>query len=287
MVPGRDRFTFLAGLNTSLTLSWQIGCMSKGIQWKLIRLIVCLAAVSVFTTACSGEAESAAPEVATLDTEDSAVGDAADAAIVGDNPELAPDEAALEFSACMREQGLDFPDLAVDAEGNIDLRAAFQTVDRQSEDFPAAMDACREVLADTGFGGGARQALQSPELQDAFVDFSACVRDGGFDVGDLTLPGRGGPGAPADGEDADARNDGVGDESEEDRAGQTPGAGQRRGGFGTINERLAAGLGLDYEDENVQATVDECAVIIEEALTAVGLGGAVGGASDQQDEAGE
>ena len=271
--------------------------MSKGINWKLTRLLVGAAALLMIGASCSAESDSATPEVATLETEESAVGDAADAAVIEDDAELAPDEAALEFSACMRDQGLDFPDLTVDAEGNIDLRSAFQSFDRQSEEFPAAMEACRDVLADTGFGGGARQALQSPELQDAFVDFSACVRDGGYDVGDLTLPGRGGPGAGgADGEQGDdARNDDVANEDDaqagvEGADGQTGGqaaGGQRRGGFGNINERLATGLGLDYEDPDVQATVDECAVIIEQALTSAGLPVPGGGGGDDSTEAGE
>lgn len=259
-----------------------------GAPRKLLRLVVGPLSVLAVAASCSSGDDSTAPEVATLETSDAAVGDAADAATIDDEPELAPDEAALEFSACMREQGLDFPDLGVDAEGNIDLRSAFQSFDRQSEEFPAAMEACRSILADSGFGGGPRQAMQSTEMQDALVNFSACVRDAGYDVGDITIPGPGQRPGAADGDgDGNARNDGVDAEgngdAEESEAGG-PGGGQRRGGFGNINERLANGLGLDYEDPDVQSTVDDCSVIIQEALAAVGLPGPGNETSADADE---
>ncbi|MEL6985262.1 MAG: hypothetical protein AAFO29_22710, partial [Actinomycetota bacterium] len=187
--------------------------------------------------ACSDGDDEAAAEVATLQAVETG-GAAADAAVrTGDGLEdLDPDEAALEFSQCMRDEGLDFPDLSVDAEGNIELREAFQTVDRQSEGFQEAFDGCGEILQATGFGGGRREAQESPEFQDALIEFSACVRDEGYDVGDLTLGGQG-PGGNAGGADdaaGDDTIDGADDPAEgADEAGAGGGQrGQRAEGFG-------------------------------------------------------
>ena len=226
--------------------------------------IVALAAFALVLAACSSGEDDASSEVATLQAGDEVVGDAADAAVRTDvepAEEVAPDEAALQFSQCMRDQGLDFPDLSVDAEGNIQMRDAFQSVDRGADGFEEAMDTCGDILQQTGFGGGRREAQESPEVQDALLEFSQCVRDAGYDVGDLTLggPGQGGQGAGGDG-------------------GAEAGQGQRQGGFGDRSTRFATQLGLDPDDPEVKETIETCSTIIDEAFTAAGVGQGPGGA---------
>lgn len=230
------------------------------------RLLLACTALVLLLAGCGNDSDEAESQVATLVSDDDGLGDAADAATRADaetTEDLAPDEAALEFSQCMRDEGLDFPDLAVDAEGNIDLRAAFQSVDPQQEGFREAADSCRTVLDQAGFGGGARQAIESPEVQDALLDFSACVREGGYDVGDLTLGGPGG-GAGGGGQGQGAQDQDADGEAQAGGGGQ---AGQRQGGFGNRGARFADQLGLDYEDPAVQETIDGCMDIIEEAFT--------------------
>ncbi|MGH1491408.1 MAG: hypothetical protein ACRBK7_18755 [Acidimicrobiales bacterium] len=230
-------------------------------------------AIAVLAFAACSSTEQATSEIATLEADTSAVGDAAGAITPDDvDGELSADEAALEFSQCMRDEGLDFPDLSVDADGNIELRAAFQSVNPGDEGFREAMDGCREILEQTGFGGGGRgQALESPEIQDALLDFSQCVRDAGYDVGDLTLqgPGAGGGGQGAGGNAgaADANTD-----ADTDADAGEGGRGQRQQGFGNPSARFATGLGLDYEDPDVQETIDGCAPIVDEAFAAAGIG---------------
>lgn len=210
--------------------------------------------------ACGGDDEQAGAEVATLVATEVDEGNAADSATGEEagSSDLEPDEAALEFSQCMRDQGLDFPDLSVDAEGNIELRSAFQAVEPGTEGFREAMDACGEILEQTGFGGGPRQVRNSTEFQDALLEFSECLRDEGFDVGDLTL---GGPG-PGDGQP-----DGDGGEA----AGAQDQQGQRSPGFGNRGARFAENLGLDYEDPAVAEAVDGCMVVIDQALADLGV----------------
>lgn len=229
-------------------------------------LLAVLAAATVTISACSGADHDASAEVASLVSTDDATGDAAsaaDAAVRTDETveDLAPDEAALEFSQCMRAEGLDFPDLSVDAEGNIALRDAFQSIDRQADGFREAMDTCGEILQQTGFGGGRREAMESAEVQDAFLQFSQCVRDAGYDVGDLTLGGPGPGTDPGPGEGTGAPPD--------EGEGQ---AGERQPGFGDRSERFADQLGLDPEDPAVAETIEGCMAIIDEAFATAGVG---------------
>lgn len=226
-----------------------------------------LAAVTLVAAACGSSADDAA-EVATLEDENVAtLTDSADAAVIPDEdaPETDPEQAALAFSQCMRDEGLDFPDLGVDAEGNINLREGFQAVDRSDENFRDAMTACQGELAAGGFGGGRREALDSPQLQDGLVAFSDCVRDEGFDVGDLTLgaPG-GGNGNQAGGANANQADGG-------DADGDGPAEGRREGGFGDRTSRIAGQLGLDPEDPAVIEVMDLCSPVLDEAFAAAGV----------------
>lgn len=219
-----------------------------------MRLSIALAGVALFASACGGGAGAeAASSVATLEDADVDVTDVTDA-----DPELEADEAALEFSACMRDQGLDFPDIGVDAAGNPDLRDAFVSsgITPRSEEFQAGMEVCGEILQSAGFGGGGGRAAltDNPEITDALVEFSDCVRDAGYDVGDLTLDRPGDQGAGA--------GDGEGQR----------GQGQRREGFGDREERIAEQFGLDYEDPAVAETIGECMPIIDTALASAGVG---------------
>lgn len=237
------------------------------------RFLPLVAAIALVAAACGGEDE-AEVAVATLeDTNVATLTDSADAAVIPgeDAPETDPEEAALAFSQCMRDEGIDFPDLAVDAEGNINLREGFESIDRDDESFRDAMGVCQDELAAGGFGGGRQQALDSPELQDGLVAFSDCIRDEGFDVGDLTLgqgPGAGnGPGAGQG-----ANTDQAAAEGETDGDGG-PAQGQREGGFGNRSARIAGQLGLDAEDPAVVEALELCNPILDEAFTAAGVAG--------------
>ncbi len=220
---------------------------------RSIALLVTLIALAA--AACGTNSEGETVGVASLE-------DSAGAAATGDTdaePESTPEEAALEFSQCMRDEGLDFPDIGIDSDGNPDIRDAFESsgVQPGSGDFRTAIETCGEILASIGFGGGQRAALgDNTELQDAFVEFSACIRDQGYDVGDITFGARPGAGG-------DASGDGVPPER---------GEGGTRGGFGDPNTRFADQLGLDIDDPEVAAAFDECGPIIETAFSGLGRG---------------
>lgn len=219
-------------------------------------LIAIVAIVVLVGAACGTSEAGTASGVASLEdvaaADEPTTGDGAtgtDSESVG----LAADEAALEFSQCMRDEGLEFPDIGVDAQGNPDIRDAFQDAGIQpgSAEFDDAIEVCGEVLQGAGFGGGRQGFADNTELQDSLVAFSECLRDEGLDVGDVQLGGGQG-GGQADGPGA--------------------GRGQGQGGFGDRSSRIAAGLGLDAEDPAVAAALDTCNPILDEAFASFGPG---------------
>ena len=229
-----------------------------------------IALLALMAAACGTNSEGEAIGVASL--EDTASAETATDSEPDTETESTPELAALEFSQCMRDEGLDFPDIGVDANGNPDIRDAFQNAGIQpgSPEFREAITACSEILQGAGFGGGRRAALgDNTELQDAFVELSACIRDQGYDVGDLTFGAGPAPGGAPGGDGGDG--------------GGAPqrGQGQGQGGFGDRSARLAQGLGLDIDDPDVAAAIDECEPILDAALSGLGLGQGPGAGPDE------
>lgn len=215
-------------------------------------------------TACSTDSGADTIGVASLE---SGTGSSVDSSAGDDNASadtgvVDAEQAALDFSRCMRDEGLDFPDIGLDADGNPDLRSGFDSVVGQ-DGFRDATDACRSHLEGAGFGGRRAALADNVEVQDALVEFSACVRDHGFDVGDLQLGGPGGRGGP--GGDAPDGPSGDGDPEANEQGG-------RRGDGFNRSRRLADGLGLDPEDPDVENAIADCQPVLDEAFSAAGVG---------------
>lgn len=140
-----------------------------------------LLALSLLTllAACGGD-DSDGSAVASLD--DVATTTTAGASDPSD--ETAIDEAAvLEFAACMRDGGIDFPDPVVDADGNVgfDLLALRDLADVDESELEAAFEPCAPLLEGVSFGF---EDIFDAEFQDELLDFSVCMRANGFDMPD-------------------------------------------------------------------------------------------------------
>ncbi len=108
-----------------------------------------------------------------------------------------PEEALLEFTECMRENGIDMPDPVIrgfDGSGGGGVVDEAQPgdpfeFDPNSDEFRAAEEACEQHLE----GLGALEPGEAPELsaeeEQAFLDFAECMRENGIDMPD---PGSGG-----------------------------------------------------------------------------------------------
>jgi hypothetical protein len=93
----------------------------------------------------------------------------------------APDQALLDFGACMRGEGIDMEDPTIDGGG---LRAVFRDgLDPQSPEVQAALDVCRDILAGV-VGGRGNGGGMSAEQEEALLAFADCMRGEGVPVGD-------------------------------------------------------------------------------------------------------
>jgi hypothetical protein len=191
-------------------------------------LAVLLAAVaaSLFLAACGGESdEEAAPAVVidgqSVETDAAAAETTDDGAEASDegnsaaqddasdsdtsNAEDATGEAAtdeelaLEFVACMRDNGIDFPDPQINPDGSIVLLPGGPVasgVPVGEPEFQAAAEACGSIVEGASFLP--TNQIDVNELEDTLLAFAACVRENGVEINDPDLSqGFPPPGGPA------------------------------------------------------------------------------------------
>jgi hypothetical protein len=109
-------------------------------------------------------------------------------------PSVDPEDAVFAFTDCMREHGIDVPDPQTVGGGGGGGRVFTADpsnrpdIDPQSDEFQAAMEACRQYLQ--GFAGDDGQGPDlTVEQEQALLDFTECMREQGIDMPD---PGTGG-----------------------------------------------------------------------------------------------
>ncbi len=173
------------------------------------------------------------------------------------------EEQALAFAQCMRDNGVDFPDPTVDANGNLSFAGAFGQAQSGGfnpgdSSFRDAMAACRDLMNGLTLGGGrAGGAFDSSAIQEAMLTYTTCLRTQGLDVGDITFDGPGLRGNGS-GSGSDARP------TVEPSGG--PPAGVAQGG-GDPTSRFAEILGQDPTDPAWIAANAVCEPAFQEALT--------------------
>ena len=147
------------------------------------RIIILIAALAVVLAACSGSSDEG---VATLEDTDRAELDQS----LEDVAEGVDDEQALlAFAACMRDNGVEaFPDPSLNADGSVDFGVGngdpFADVDGDTAE--NALNSCIGELAGAAFAPGGSD-FDLTEIQDAMVDFAACMRENGIDFDDPDL----------------------------------------------------------------------------------------------------
>ena len=82
----------------------------------------------------------------------------------------------FEFSACMRDEGIDIGDPTVDADGNVALGTPMSMITDHGG-LMKAYAACRDFIGNRplGHGGEDRSAVH-----DRLVDYAKCVRQAGY-----------------------------------------------------------------------------------------------------------
>jgi hypothetical protein len=159
----------------------------------LKRLPVPLALLALITAACGGG--SGTTGVASLQGGSTlAASDSASTTAAG---EVDSEQAMLDFTACMREQGIDMADPQTSTDGGAGFRLqpgtgagdTMTTADR--EKMQAAREACSQYLE------GIAQQFERPdmsEMQDQMLAYAQCMRDNGVDMPDPDFSQEGGGG---------------------------------------------------------------------------------------------
>lgn len=242
----------------------------------------------VFLAACSGggEGDVTAGGVASASDLNETVQDAEDvandivAAETDDDAVTTAEDAGLALAACMRDNGFEsFPDPTVDANGNLNLRAALTDsgLNFQDEGFRDQIGACQEEVGADNFGANAR-GDQREGIQEQLLSYTQCLRDEGLDVGDIEF-GAPGQGQNGQGQGQNAQGQGQGGNGNGNGNGQGRAQGQGGAGQGQAG-RIANALGLDAEDPATAAALTACEDVLAEAFA--GFGGGGGGGGQQQ-----
>ena len=125
--------------------------------------------------ACS----SASSDVASIDTTEAtrvAVQTSND-----DSPIQTDEEKVLEFTQCIRDQGIEIQDATVDSDGNLQPPRPVEGASINRQELRPAFEECRESLDGMTFG---RERVDVNELIDNLLEVTGCLRDAGFDVDD-------------------------------------------------------------------------------------------------------
>jgi hypothetical protein len=215
--------------------------------------------VALLATACGG-GNPAKAEVASLGSTAGSSPPATAAANTQD--------ALLKYAACMRENGVDMADPTFDADGNPTGGGfgAGSGIDPQSDAFQTAQTACGDLLQGVALGGG--NAPDFSGLQTSLSDYTACLRDQGLQVDDITFgaPGGNGNGGLAPDGSIPAGGGGFGGPP---AGGSAPAGGPGGAGFNPT-DRIIEQLGLDDSDPAVSAALDACASILTNAFQPAG-----------------
>ena len=149
---------------------------------RVLQLLMATLALAMVVVACSATA--AGPSVASLDDPGASGAPAPSASA------LTPQDAALAYARCMRENGVDMPDPVVsdDGEGRVSIsQGARPGGDNTSkEDFLEAEEECRHhmdaAMPDAG-------PPLSAEDMDKMLAFAQCMREHGIPMEDPTADG--------------------------------------------------------------------------------------------------
>ena len=175
-------------------------------------------------------------------------------------------DALLKYAACMRENGVDMADPTFDADGNPTGGGfgAGSGIDPRSDAFQKAQTACGDLLQGVTLGGG--NAPDFSGIQTSLSDYTACLRDQGLQVDDITLgtPGNGNGGPPTGSIPA-----GGGGFGGPPAGGSIPAGGPGGAGFNPT-DRIIEQLGLDKNDPAVSKALDACASILTNAFQPAG-----------------
>lgn len=138
------------------------------------RILFSLAAVlALGVLGACGDDDAEPDEVASISGDDADQGGSARQGI---------EDALLDFTACLRDQGIEVPDIQLDAAGAPLIRPDdIAGIDLDSPEVQAAVGTCLPILTDAGAFSFADDPELQALLQDGLQDFAVCMRREGID----------------------------------------------------------------------------------------------------------
>jgi len=143
--------------------------------------------------ACGGGGGGGDDQVATLGDESDAADDETADDGDGEMTDAEREDAMLEFTECMRDQGIDMPDPQFDgnggggvviARGGPDGEGGDRPSKAEGEAFEAANAECEEILEDTFGDRPQLSPEEQAKRQDEMLAFTECMREHGIDMPD-------------------------------------------------------------------------------------------------------
>jgi hypothetical protein len=150
-------------------------------MFRSIRLMLATIAVAAMLAACTGAA--APPGVASLDDATASGAPAPSASA------MTPQDAALAYARCMRENGVDMPDPVVETTGDGGISIGQSGPDGppvNKDDFREAEETCRHFMEAVRPDAG--PPLTAEEM-DQMLAFAQCMREHGIPMDDPTIDG--------------------------------------------------------------------------------------------------
>lgn len=150
---------------------------------------------------------------------------------------------AEAFSQCLRDRGVDVPEISLGADGQLEITELLAGLDLSDSALQESVLACQGSL-EGGLLGSLNQFMQDQTVQNAMTSFSQCVRDGGFEVIDISV-------AAIVGAILNGNTTGLPDPAD---------------GENSVAPILAVAMDLDPTDPAVLSTIDDCASLIQGSL---------------------
>ena len=89
----------------------------------------------------------------------------------------------MEFTECLRNEGLEVIDPVVDSDGNIQKPETVDGANISKEEWEAAFEVCGEIIENITFE---KNEVDRSAQVDQYIELAACMREEGFDVEDPT-----------------------------------------------------------------------------------------------------
>jgi hypothetical protein len=139
-------------------------------NWQTIFLIIVMVVIGLVLTACGSDSNDV-PSLAPTPTPGAA------------DETLDMEVKMMEFTECLRNEGLEVIDPVVDSDGNVEKPETIDGANLSKEEWMAAYEVCGEIIENITFE---KKEVDRSEQVDQYLALATCMRDEGFDVEDPT-----------------------------------------------------------------------------------------------------